>query len=394
MLRKSVVTVYVRHRDDCPGRKNAFYRGCDCAKWLRYSGEACFCKARARQKPHKQHKLAADTRSWGLAEEKAQELQRRLDAGEMGTVLPATPEVKRPTIAQLIETFILTKQSENLSPSTIRKLRQQLGLFEQFMANRSKFFPSEITRTDVIEFRASWAWKSAVTRQKAQTNLRSFLKDSCKENLADLLQVLDTIKRSQEDDERLAPKPFSEAEIKKLLAQVPKTFPNDATKAARLVVLIKFMVSTGCAIRDTIQLKREDIQDGWLDIKRQKTRKPVQQKLDAGLHRALLAVANSNPKYVFWNGASRPTSATGLWQEDLRQVMKAAGLWIKGNLSHRFRDTAVDFWLGEGWSVEEVAAAIGDKVTTVQNHYQDLLSKRMRKRLAKLPVRSWRAVAR
>jgi len=175
---------------------------------------------------------------------------------------------------------------------------------------------------------------------------------------------------------------------------VPKTFPNDATKAARLVVLIKFMVSTGCAIRDTIQLKREDIQDGWLDIKRQKTRKPVQQKLDAGLHRALLAVANSNPKYVFWNGASRPTSATGLWQEDLRQVMKAAGLWIKGNLSHRFRDTAVDFWLGEGWSVEEVAAAIGDKVTTVQNHYQDLLSKRMRKRLAKLPVRSWRAVAR
>src|SRR5207253_6224810 len=124
---------------------------------------------------------------------------------------------------------------------------------------------------------------------------------------------------------------------------------------------------------------------------RQKTRKPVQQKLDAGLHRALLAVANSNPKYVFWNGASRPTSATGLWQEDLRQVMKAAGLWIKGNLSHRFRDTAVDFWLGEGWSLDDIADALGDTVAVVEKHYKSLASERAEERLAKLPTRNWSA---
>ena len=61
----------------------------------------------------------------------------------------------------------------------------------------------------------------------------------------------------------------------------------------------------------------------------------------------------------------------------MRQLMKDAGVWIKGNLSHRFRDTAVDFWLSEGRSVEQVAAYLGDTVRTVERHYADLASKRM-----------------
>jgi hypothetical protein len=71
--------------------------------------------------------------------------------------------------------------------------------------------------------------------------------------------------------------------------------------------------------------------------------------------------------------------------------MKDAGPWIKGNLFHRFRDTAVDYWLGEGWSLDEVAEALGDTVAVVQKHYKDLASKRMEARLAKLPIRSWSA---
>jgi integrase len=392
LTRRSVVTIYVRHQGSCKyvnrsGR--AFARDCDCVKWLRYSGEACVCHGR-KHGPHRQHKLTAGTRSWAVAEDKRAELQRRLDTGETGIAMAVEPTAKRPTIAQEIETFIRAKQDEGRGHATIRKLRQQLGLFEQFMANRSKYFPSEITKTDVIEFRAGWnSWKSGRTRQKAQTNLRGFIRAVCKENQAELLSVLKTIKLSAEDEDRLAPKPFSEDELTRLLAQVPKTFADDPAKVARMITLIHFMVSTGCAIRDAVQLTRDNIRDGWLRIKRQKTRKPVQQKLDDALYRELLAVANSNPKYIFWNGTSRPTSATGLWQEDMRQVMKASDLWIKGNLFHRFRDTAVDFWLGEGCSVVEVAAMLGDTVTVVEKHYRDLLSKRLEARLAKVPTRSW-----
>jgi hypothetical protein len=108
----------------------------------------------------------------------------------------------------------------------------------------------------------------------------------------------------------LAPSPQQRVKLrKKLLAQVPKTFP-DPVKAARMTALIHCQVATGLTIRDTVQLERENIKDGWLRIKRQKTNKPVRQKLDSGLHEELIAVTNGNSRYVFWNGTSLPTSAT------------------------------------------------------------------------------------
>lgn len=374
MVLRKTVSVYVRHRESCRFAGDESYPKCDCPKWLRYSLNG------------KQHRESANTRTWGLAEEKAQDRQQQLHTGLSGT--PVASVEKQPTIAEALGTFITAKEGENVSTSTVRKLRYQLGQFEQFMSARSKFFPSEITPTDVIEYRSGWTWQSGVTKQKAQQNLRGFLRSCCKANLADLLGSLKTIRLSKADKARLDPQPFSEKELKHLLGQVPKTFANPET-AARMTALIHCMVSTGLAIRDTVQLERQSIRDGWLRIDRQKTGRSVRQKLDAGLHRELLSVANGNPKYLFWNGDSRATSAVGLWQRDLRNLMGDAGLWIKGNLSHRFRDTAVDFWLGEGCSMTEVAAILGDTVAIVEKHYAKLASQRMEERLAKMPSRSW-----
>lgn len=353
-------------------------------KWLRYSGDACLC---GYSHAGRQHRVTANTRVWGVAEEKREELQRRIDTGETAPLVPVLV-VKKRTIVVEIETHLAAKKSEGLSAATLRKLKYQLGTFEQFLSARSKFFASEITPTDVIEFRSGWTWKSGVTRQKAQQNLRGFLRLCCTDNLEKLLSVLKPIKLSKADTTRLKPQPFSEEELKKLLAQVPKTF-TDATRAAKMTALIHCQVSTGLAIRDTIQLERENLRGGILRIERQKTGKPVVQKLDDGLFQELLKVANGNPRYVFWNGTSLPTSATGLWQTDLRQLMTDAGLWIKGNLSHRFRDTAVDFWLEQGCDMTTVAALLGDTTRTVERHYADLASKRMGDRLAKMPTRSW-----
>jgi integrase len=385
MLRKAIVTIYVRHQATCQHDGKPFFRGCDCPKWLRYSGDACLC---GRSHKGRQHRFAAGVRSWAQAEEKREEAQKRLDAGE-STPLPKDTETQK-TIKQAIETFIRAKEGEQLSNATIRKLRYQLSLFDSFMADRSRFFPSEITSDDVIEYRATWKWKSGVTRQKGQQNLRGFLRSCCKENLKDLLENLKPIKLSKTDTARLEPQPFTEEELKRLLAHVPKIF--DAVKAPRVTAFIHLQVATGLAIRDAVQLERDHIKDGWLRIRRQKTDKPVRQKLDTGLFQELLTVANSNPRYVFWNGTSLPESATGLWQEDLRTLMKSANLWIKGNLSHRFRDTAVDFWLGQGWTLTDVADALGDTVAIVERHYKSLESKRAEERLAKLPVRSWAEV--
>jgi integrase len=373
LTRKITVIPIVRHRKNCPSSsRGEFFPRCDCPKALRYSLNG------------RQRRVPANTRTWGVAEEKAVELQNQLNRGNSILV---RVESENPTIEQAIETFISGKTTEGLSAATLRKLRYQFGEFERFMSSRTKFYPKEITATDVIDYRAGWdAWKSGVTRQKAQQNLRGFLRFACTKNLPELLATLKPVRLAKSDKERLEPRPFTEKELVQLLAQVPVTFPN-TKKAVKITALIHVMVATGLAIRDTLQLTRSNIKDGWLHIERQKTGKRVQQRLDRRLCDELLAIAHR--EYIFWDERGQITSSVGVWQADLRQLMQDAGLWIKGNLSHRFRDTAVDFWLGAGVSLTEVAALLGDTTRTVERHYADLASKRMKNRLANAPIRQW-----
>lgn len=371
---KSVVSVFVRHRESCSHRsRGEFYRGCQCSKFLRYSRNG------------KQHRQAAGTRTWTVAEDKAIELQEQLDRGD--TPKPIIVKGPQPTISDCIQTFISGKQSEGISPRRVKKLQLQLDQFEAFMSARSKLFPSLITAADVIEFRAGWekAWPSATTRQKAQQNIRTFLRTCCRENLNDLLSTLKTIRLSKQDKERLEPKPFTEKEIKALFVQIPKTFR--AEKVALATLLVKFMIATGVAIRDTVQLDRHrHLRDGWLRFNRQKTGRPVVQHLDAALYAELM---EDEGKYVFWDGKYQVTSEVTTWQDDVRLLMQDAGVWIEGNTTHRFRDTAVDFWLGQGCSLTEIAAMLGDTVAVCERHYANLASARMEERLAKMPKRSW-----
>ena len=122
---------------------------------------------------------------------------------------------------------------------------------------------------------------------------------------------------------------------------------------------------------------------GVLEFERQKTGKPATIPVDASLLSELMGVLNGNPKYVFWHGAALADSETKRLQAEMRDVMN------KGNIYHRLRDTAVDSWLGVGWSLTDVAAALGDTVRIVERHYKDWASKRQQERLAKLPVRKW-----
>jgi hypothetical protein len=97
-------------------------------------------------------------------------------------------------------------------------LAYQFPLFDAFLSARSKFFPYEITPQDVVEFRATWPsadgkkWKSGVTRQKAQQNLRGFLRSCCGDNLKGLLDVLKPIKLSKADHARLEPSQLHESD--------------------------------------------------------------------------------------------------------------------------------------------------------------------------------------
>ena len=396
--KKPIVTVYVRHRDECPhaftreinprtgqARRDENYPKCDCAKWLRYSLGG------------KQHKQPANTRTWSVAVEKADELQRQLDrrwnGEEVQLVRPSTALQTDPTITESVKTLIRRKESEHITAATIRKLKYQLQLFEDFMSKRSKFYPADISSQDLVDFRAGWKW-SDLTKIKAQQNLRGFIRFACKGNhRTDLLDALGTIKETREGRERRKPKPFTEEEIKKILAQVPITLAKEPEKITRYQTMIRAMVSSGLAIIDTVQLQRAAIEKakrtGVLEVERQKTSKTAIVPVDKGLIDELMSVLNGNPRYVFWHGQALADSETRRLQGEMRELMQDAGVYIKGNVFHRFRDTAVDSWLGHGWSLTDVATGLGDTLTVVEKHYKDWASQRLKDRVAKLPVRRW-----
>jgi site-specific recombinase XerD len=110
--------------------------------------------------------------------------------------------------------------------------------------------------------------------------------------------------------------------------------------------------------------------------------------LDSTLLKELHTVTNGNPKYVFWNDETKLSSLTGLFQANLRDVMKDAKVYIKGDLSHRFRDTFAKFLFDNGCSVTQVAEAMGDTEEIVLKHYRGFAGQ---ERLAKLPQRSFEA---
>lgn len=375
--RKPVVTIFVRHAGGCHLEGKNFARGCDCPKWLRFSLGG------------KQHRENAQTRSWGVAEEKLAEKQRQLDNSK-AAVASTEPSTDR-TIKQYVEAFLKDKQTNNVGPDFVGALRGQLNRFEAFCTERGRFYPASLSKSDISDFRATWAsgwqkWKawSPLKRSKAQTNYRAFLKYCSR---GDLLDCFTKIKYGQSK-----PKPLTQEQVKKLVRQIPKTFANSPEKITRLTIFVKTAISLGPACIDAVSLEREAVQkasNGVLRFERRKTGRVATPRIDTGLRRELLALESNGSPYLFWDGKGLLDTAVKAWADDIRQLFKDASLYTKGDLTHRFRDTAIDFWFSEGCNSTEVADMAGDTVAIIEKHYKDYCSKARESHIAKLPARSW-----
>src|SRR5579884_1656290 len=90
-----VVTIFVRHSQECGHRGDEFYKNCKCRKHLRwfYGG--------------KQYRQSAKTRAWGAAEKakKKVEAQFELAASESGAAVRVQAE-SRKTIEKAIDLFV------------------------------------------------------------------------------------------------------------------------------------------------------------------------------------------------------------------------------------------------------------------------------------------------
>jgi integrase/recombinase XerD len=180
-----------------------------------------------------------------------------------------------------------------------------------------------------------------------------------------------------------------------LLKAVPKAI-TDPTKAAKVQgALIRCTRFTGLAIGDAVTLEREKIKwdeprQVWRVVTaRAKTGVNVSVPIPVDVAEELLAVANGNPKYVFWNHTGgQPETAAKNWSSELRQVFVEAGL--PNGHSHQLRDTAAVEWLRAGIPLEEVSKLLGHaSIRTTEKHYAPWVKSRQ-DRLDDLVMATWK----
>jgi len=273
---------------------------------------------------------------------------------------PETPSSKYVTIEQLRDQFIANKKATNRRSGTLRKYEFLFRQLLAFTEERGIRFIHELTPAKIEEFRNTWT-DAALTRQKRDQRLRSLFRYALNhENLqSNPMRGIETIKVA-DDDSKV--RDFSEDEMRRILeaAKVdrdPRIFP--------LVLLMRY---SGLAIADATMLHTSAIKGRQLEIRRVKTNKKVSVRLPQFVVDAILGMkSREHDGYFWWNGESKLESLCDLYRDwHLRRVFETAKV---DGTPHMIRHTFVHSLLNQGWSMREVATAIGDKPSTVERYY-------------------------
>ncbi len=369
------ITIFVRHAPSCKYHEDETWKRCNCRKHLRWSHDG------------KQYRRSANTRSWEQAEQERRKLEEGFETGGKPTAV--TPD-DRKTIARAVELFLLEKKTEGIKGGVLKKYERELTRLNNFLQTHSKFFPSEIDKELLTEYRATWdtIYPSSATRQQVQARLRRFLRFCDDAGWIERVPTLSAIKVDEPPT-----MPLSPAEYTKLIATVAVEFSGE--KAQRVRALIQLMRHSGLAIRDAVTLERgELVHDTKKKIyrvatARQKTGTPVSVPLPPEIAAEVIAVLNGNPRYVFWNGNGLETSIVTNWQHDLRTLFRAAFGKDTHFTPHCLRDTAAVEWLSAGIPLEEVSKLLGHtSVKTTEKSYAPWVTARQ-DRLDALVVAAW-----
>lgn len=389
-----LITIFVRHSEDCKYKGDEFEKRCKCRKHLRWSQEGT------------QHRRKANTRDWLEAEKVKRQLEDQL-AGRT-----PEPDTAGRLIQSCIEVFLQEKQVQGISANGQGKYTRELTRLQAYCESEGVFTVQGITRELLTGFCATWeaAYASTVTRSKVRERLRVFFR-YCFE--AQWLPRVPSLPKIQVDD--VPTLPLSVEEFERLLVAIPGACPDTVTtrettarrsyqrgstvphRAVRMRALVRLMRWSGLAVRDAVGLRRDQIlrddSRGLYRIvtNRQKTGTHVSVPIpdDVALE-VLAAPVDCAPEYLFLRGTADVELSVKRWQTDFRNVFEAAGLLNTGfMISHRLRDTfAVDL-LEKGVPLEEVSKLLGhESIKTTEKHYSKWMKGRQ-DRLDSLVVGTW-----
>jgi integrase/recombinase XerD len=370
------ITIFVRHSADCKNAdKGDFYRKCDCRKHLRWT-----INGNRFRKP-------AGTRSWQDAEKVKRDLEDQLSGRAVPSTNGATPVMTAVTL------FLQDKKVQGVSPGVLKKYVLELGRLRVFCEKANAFTVQGITRDLITGYCATWeaAYPSSTTRSKVRERMKSFLRYCYECQWLDRIPNVPIIKVDEPPT-----LPLEGDEYSRLLDALHVVNPRrwDGKKSTqgltadmhpRLHGLLQLMRWSGLAIRDALSLPKTGLEwDASRDTfrvvtSRQKTGTHVSVILPPDVSRELAELSRDNPAFVFFPGESLNFQelAKTYTNRYIRPAFEAAKIPCGTHMvSHRLRDTfAVDL-LNKGVSIEEVAAALGDTVRTVEKHYAKWMKSR------------------
>jgi integrase/recombinase XerD len=365
-----MLTIYRRHKKDCPHRSRS-YRRCRCPLWVQgtLAGEVV--------------RRSMDLTAWEAAQEVVHEwtVTGRI-GGKLGSSM---------SVPEAVERYIADVAARKLAVMSIYRYNAFLKRVLVPWCEKEKI--KEVRNLDfatLSKFRASWTTWSSYTSAKNLELLRMFLRFCVnakwtEENAAAELKSPKI---------KMAPTlPFTEDEEEAILAACDLYRTHNRwgkTSPERLRTFVLTLRYSGLRIGDVSTLETKRLKDNSLLLYTHKTGVAVYVPIPPFVADALRVQAslNSNGEYFFWTGASKVKCVTVTWQRTLSGLFKKAGV-IRG-YAHRFRDTFAVSLLLAGVSVEDVATLLGHSSTAItEKHYAPWVAARQ-ERLEAAVAKTWK----
>ena len=353
-----MVTIYRRHRKDCPRRDDPAFRiNVEGDLFLRKAQKHCTCPLWMDGFLEGQEvRRSLATRNWNTARDTVRAMMEPKES--------ATAEA-RETLAGATDKFLADAEARKLNEATIYKYALLFRELRDFAARRGIKLLDEFGLDALSAFRSEWKLGPRTSLKKLE-RLRAFFGFAERRKWINGNPAL----------ELKAPKvslcptlPFTNEEMIRILAALDLYGKSAGVRnAQRLRAFVLVGRYSGMRIGDITQLSEDRIASNRLFLYTQKTGQPVYLVLPDFVVAALAAAPRSSARFYFWSGASKLHSAVGKWQRRLQRLFALAKV-ARGHC-HRFRDTFSVGLLQSGVPIDRVSILLGhSSVRITERHY-------------------------
>jgi integrase/recombinase XerD len=347
------VTLYRRHRADCPHLEDRYSRDCKCVIWMYWSqGD--------------DHRRSTKTRSWKKAERIREEFEHFLDPLRAKLKrLTEDAERTRVKLADAIADFLSDAATVTKSATTRWIFKHLLASLSAWCESNGIHYLDEIRVPHLRRWRSTWISYRNETIRTYQAKVKKFFRFCVEQewlgnNPMSLLTRIKGVPSRPTDY-------FNREEFEKLVEATYSLSdthdrPNLAIRLRTMLLLRRW---SGLRLGDAVPLERSRLMGDCILLRQSKTTRPVFVPLPHDVAQALREIPagrNPNPRYFFWDGLNKG-SAVHEWEREFNKLFRMADLRTPDGKPKRchgqmLRDTFSVELLLAGVRIEEVSALL------------------------------------